>query len=84
MIAYYNFLEHDLFKETQQVAYKHLVGEYDTVSGYALWLACKIIKDQNIPGILKLNQKKTSEIKHVLLYNQYLGENHSFILLRKI
>jgi len=81
---FYNSLEHDLFKETQQLAYKHLVGEYNTVSGYALWLACKIIKDQTIPDILKLNLKKTSEIKHVLLYNQYLGENHSFILLRKI
>jgi len=80
---FYDRLENDLFKETQQLAYKHLVGEYDTVSGYALWLACKIIKNQSIPKFLKINKKNPSEINYILLYNQYLGENHSFILLKK-
>jgi len=81
--VYYSALKENVFKETPQLVYKHLVGDYDTVSGYALWLACKILKLQTIPEVLKVNKKNPEQIKYVLLYNQYLGENHSFILLKK-
>lgn len=81
--CFYNELSSGLFKKTQQVYYKHLCGEFYTASSFAVWLASKILKTQKLPEAIKLNQIKASNYKTILLYNQYRGENHSFILIRK-
>jgi len=80
--SFYEILMNDLFKNTQQAYYKHLCGEFNTASSFGFWLASKIIKTQTIPDVVKLNTIGTQNIKHVLLYNQYRGENHSFTLLK--
>ncbi len=81
--GYYNQLSEGIFSKTQQVYYKHLVGENNTVSAFGLWLASKILKTQTIPEIVKINEIKSSEVKTVLCYNQYRGQNHSLLLLKK-
>lgn len=81
--SFYNELSSQLFKNTQQVYYKHLCGEFMTASSFGVWLASKILKTQKLPEIVKLNDFKDSNFKTILLYNQYRGENHSFTLLRK-
>ena len=78
---FYHFLQNGIFREKAQVGYKHLVGDYDTVSGYAMWLGCKILKRKEVPKILMLNEQPAQKLNKILLYNQYLGENHSLILL---
>lgn len=78
---YYKNLQQNLFKSTAQLAYKHLVGDYDTVSGFAIYSACKILKSGRIPSILQQNTAKPNKLKHILIYNQYLGRDHSLILL---
>lgn len=80
---YYDTLRNHLFKDTPQAYYKHLSGEFDTASGFAFWLANKIIKTQTIPEAVRLNQKSKPTIETVLLYNQYRGENHSLTILRR-
>jgi len=77
----YKDLQESILKNTQQIAYKHLSGEYNTASAFGFWIACKILKEQSISENLKLNDLEKSSIKNVLLYNQYRGENHSFTLL---
>lgn len=79
---FYKILMNDFFKNTQQAYYKHLCGEFNTASSFGFWLASKIIKTQTIPDVVKLNSIGTQNIKHVLLYNQYRGENHSFTVLK--
>ncbi|WP_339713625.1 beta-ketoacyl synthase N-terminal-like domain-containing protein [uncultured Kriegella sp.] len=79
--SWYHELSKGLFKNTAQVAFKHLCGEFYTASGFGTWLAAKMIKTQKIPEIVKLNKETTTQINTVLLYNQYRGENHSFTLL---
>lgn len=81
--VYYNELSYGMFKSTQQVYYKHLCGEFYTASSFGVWLASKILKTQKLPEAVKLNNIKALNYKTILLYNQYRGENHSFILLRK-
>ena len=81
--GYYDELTQNTFKNTQQAYYKHLCGEFHTASGFGLWLASKLLKTQTLPEVVKLNHIKDTDFKYVLLYNQYLGENHSFILLSK-
>lgn len=78
---FYAQLQDGIFRNKTQLGYKHLVGDYNTVSGYALWLACNILKSGEIPEILKLNAVPVEAPKNILIYNQYLGENHSIILL---
>lgn len=80
---YYTVLGSTIFKSIPQLAYKHLSGEFDTASGFALWLANKILKNQTVPEILELNSIKASSPKRILIYNQYRGKNHSLVLLEK-
>lgn len=80
---YYSELTNGAFKNTQQVVYKHLSGEYNTVSAFGFWLGAKILKTQQIPSAVALNTIKTNGLELVLLYNQYRGKNHSFTLLRR-
>lgn len=80
---YYKTLSENCFKNTQQVYYKHLSGEYNTSSAFGLWVGAKILKTQQIPDILKINFIEKKAIKTVLLYNQYKGIDHSFTLICK-
>ncbi len=77
----YSYLQDSIFKNIQQLYYKHLSGEYNSVSAFGMWTACHILKKQEIPDILKLNDQANFPLKNILLYNQYRGENHSFTLL---
>jgi len=81
--GYYNDLSTGIFKETPQAYYKHLSGEFDTATGFAFWLGAKVLKTQSIPEVVKLNQLEASNPQTILIYNQYRGENHSLVLLRK-
>ncbi len=81
--VYYSELSRALFPQTQQLYYKHLVGENNTVSAFGVWLASKILKTQRIPDIVKMKGKASEKIETVLCYNQYRGQNHSLVLLKK-
>lgn len=81
--SYYTDLSENLFSNTQQLYYKHLSGEFNTASSFGIWLAAKVLKTQQLPKAVKLNDVKTDQFEYVLLYNQYRGENHSLTLLRK-
>lgn len=78
---FYSKFQQSMFKNTQQLYYKHLSGEYNTAAAFGLWLASNICKTKEIPVLTKLNEMPTNGIKHVLLYNQFRGENHSFTLI---
>lgn len=80
---YYTRLQEGVFSETLQLAYKHLVGEYNTASGYAIWLASEIFRRNEIPKIFRLNEEVIQAPEKILLYNQYQGRNHSLILLSR-
>lgn len=80
---YYDALASGMFRATPQVYYKHLSGEFDTASGFALWLGAKILREQKVPKAVMLNHIVVTAPKTVLLYNQSRGENHSLTLLRK-
>lgn len=80
---YYKILSENSFKNTPQVYYKQLSGEYNTASAFGLWVGAKIIKTQEIPEIISVNKMKKSAYKTILLYNQYKGIDHSFTLISK-
>lgn len=70
-----------LEKETCAASFKNLCGEYYTASAFATWVAVKLIQKQRLPDIIKISKNSPKQIKHVLIINQYIGVNYSFILL---
>ena len=80
---YYEQLSNSLLTNTPQAYYKHLSGEYDTATGFAFWLANKILKTQTVPDSVQLNTIKPAKLQTILVYNQYRGENHSLTLIQK-
>ena len=81
---YYDALANGPFKETTQIYFKHLSGEFDTASGFGFWLGNKILKHQTVPEAVRLNSVVSDSMETLLIYNQYRGMNHSLTLLRKV
>ncbi len=77
----YQTLQDSTFKTSPQLHYKHLCGEFFTASAFGFWAATKIIKQQHIPEVLKLNSLEKPSYKNILLYNQFKGQQHSLTLL---
>ncbi|MDO3426175.1 beta-ketoacyl synthase N-terminal-like domain-containing protein [Chryseobacterium sp. APV1] len=73
----------DLFENSALLYYKHLSGEFNTASGFSTFMACHILKNQEIPEVMMINDLKKEEIKNILLYNHLGGNDHSLVLLRK-
>lgn len=81
-----DFWYHDLMKSIPNASvysYKNLVGEHPTSVGFATWLAANILNGKNVPpeAIYK-NGNRTPQ--NILIYNNYLGVQHGFILLKNI
>jgi 3-oxoacyl-[acyl-carrier-protein] synthase II len=73
-----------LFQQIPEVRFKHLCGEYCTAASFGLWLAMSIVKKQQIPPVVQFNRASPSfPVKNVLLVNQYMGRNYSFILMQQ-
>ncbi|MDR6372728.1 3-oxoacyl-(acyl-carrier-protein) synthase [Chryseobacterium bernardetii] len=73
----------DIFPDSAQLYYKHLSGEFNTASGFSTFIACHILKEQQIPEVMMINAEKKESIKNVLLYNHLAGDDHSLVLLEK-
>ncbi|HEY9044421.1 MAG TPA: beta-ketoacyl synthase N-terminal-like domain-containing protein [Ohtaekwangia sp.] len=72
-----------LFPQSTVGRYKHLCGEHPVASAFAFWLGVKILQEQTIPGaILMPGVQAASAPENILIYNQYGGTHHSFILLK--
>jgi 3-oxoacyl-(acyl-carrier-protein) synthase len=63
--------------------YKHLCGEYHTATGFGLYVAANILKNQAYPEILKLTPGNPQRLKNILVYNHFRDVNHSFMLVQR-
>ena len=77
----YHDLEDKLFINNNTAWFKHLSGEYDTASAFAMWIAAKVLKSGSIPDTILRNKKGSFQGKPVLIYNQFRNVNHSLVLL---
>ncbi|REC63323.1 3-oxoacyl-ACP synthase [Chryseobacterium pennae] len=73
----------DLFQDSALLYYKHLSGEFNTASGFSTFIACHILKDQQIPEVMMINTERKEKVKNILLYNHLAGSDHSLVLLEK-
>lgn len=79
----YHHLMQDKFQGLSIAWYKHLCGEYDTASSFALWLGSQVLKNQEVPDCMILSDAKPAGIQHVLIYNHLRGNNHALYLLKQ-
>ncbi len=73
----------ELFPNSALLYYKHLSGEFNTASGFSIFMACHILKKQEIPEVMMINSVEKSQMKNILLYNHLAGTDHSLVLLDK-
>lgn len=73
----------EVVKHMPVIRFKHLTGEYPTAASFALWLAAYFLNTKKIPYHFYKNKNRTSSIQHMILYNQYHGKQHSFMLISK-
>ncbi|MEO6347113.1 MAG: 3-oxoacyl-ACP synthase, partial [Aquaticitalea sp.] len=78
---YYDEFRADFSKEIVTIDYKKFCGEFYTASAFGLFLGYTILKSQIVPQGLTRNKLSNRPLKTLLLYNQYKGRDHSFILL---
>jgi len=84
LTPYYEQIE-SLFPESIPVArYKHLCGEYFTSSSFACWLSTEIFKNKQFPPDILKKGKVIKPIRRILIYNNFRGLQHAFILLEDV
>ncbi|GEN75881.1 beta-ketoacyl synthase N-terminal-like domain-containing protein [Chryseobacterium hagamense] len=74
----------DRFTDSVLLYYKHLSGEFNTASGFSTFMACRILKKQEIPEVMRINEVKKEGVKNILLYNHLGGNDHSLALLERV
>ncbi len=79
--TYYHQVKDMIFDNHVHGYYKHYCGEYDTSASFGVWMATRIIKQNDVPENVILGKRKKDKINNVLLYNQENNKNHSFIVL---
>lgn len=63
--------------------YKHLVGQFDSCSAFALIVAAYVATMQTVDPILHWEAPSAKRpIRNILLYNHYKGRDHSLLLVR--
>ncbi len=70
------------FNNTNIFTYKNLVGEYPTSSAFALYFSNALCEGKEAPKESIVKQDK--EVKNILIYNHYKGEQHGLILVSKV
>lgn len=81
---YYTAVAQLLDSNTTTAHYKHATGEFQTSTAIATWLICQMLKTQHIPQHFIKHQGKHTALKNVVLYNNYKGTEHSFVLVQAV
>ncbi len=80
-LPFYTACESVLVDDTPVVRYKHIIGDYATASATGLWYACQVLQSQILPQhMFKISSTK-KESRNILMYNNFKGRQHSFILI---
>jgi hypothetical protein len=84
LLVYFDMVESFMDKSVVVARFKHLCGEYCTASSFACWLSMQIFETGTIPDLLIKKIGTTKPIQRILIYNNYRGTQHSFILISKV
>jgi len=78
---YYENLLDCLDAGTTVACFKHLSGDFDTAPVFALWLACVVAKNQEVPARLIWRKGISRGTRNILIYNNWHGLHHSWFVV---
>jgi 3-oxoacyl-[acyl-carrier-protein] synthase II len=78
---YYQTLLQSFSKDTPVLIFKNFCGEYETATGFGLWLLFQYLNGVELPSQAWLHNPPVMPVKRILLYNHYRGINHNFMIL---
>jgi hypothetical protein len=82
-VEFYRGVESMLSTEIGVARFKHMTGEFQTVSALALWLACHFA-ETGLVAAHALKRNSVKPIQRILIYNNYHAAQHSFMLVEKV
>jgi len=83
LLKYYNACESLMSEETTVARFKHAFGEFQTVTALALWLSANVLQTQKIAQHF-IKKNSATEFNRILIYNNYQGMQHSFMLVERV
>jgi 3-oxoacyl-(acyl-carrier-protein) synthase len=83
-IPFYTACESLLNADAAVVRFKHLCGEYATASAIGLWFACQVLQNQVIQPHMIKKDSTNKKYRNILMYNNFKGYQHSFILVSTV
>lgn len=81
--AFYKACESKINDPVSVLRFKHMTGEFATVTALAVWLACEIVQSGRIPTHM-VKRSGSGGTKRIVIYNCHKQEQHSFILLQAV
>lgn len=82
-IKFYTDCEELMETHTAIIRFKHLSGDVPTSTAFGLWLACHVLQKNDLPAHMIKKPFAGSPCNTILLYNNYKGLQHSFMLIQK-
>ncbi|MCF8460323.1 MAG: beta-ketoacyl synthase chain length factor [Flavobacteriales bacterium] len=79
---WYHGFAKDLFPQTGILSFKNLFGETPSASAFATWFAAQLVSGKPVPE-MTFQRWSSRELKTILIYNHYQGNQHGFVLVRK-
>ena len=84
LLKFYTGCEGMLSRDVPIARFKHMTGEYQTASAVALWIACYLLQNHDLPIHMVKRGPVHRGFRNILIYNNYKGVQHSFMLLSKV
>ncbi len=83
LLPFYLSCEKEVGPQATVLRFKHMSGEYPTATSFGCWIAAYILQQQAVPGhMVKYPGIIPGSFRNILLYNNFKGSQHSFILLQ--
>lgn len=79
-LEYYTTCE-SLMNDAAIARFKHMTGDYASVSAIALWLACYMLQNKTLPKHMMKYEKRLKPFRKILIYNTYRRSQHSFFIV---
>jgi hypothetical protein len=81
---FFEIVESNMHESVSVARFKHFSGEYCTASSFACWLAIQIFQTGTIPPLLIKKTGSAKPCRRILIYNNYRGVQHAFILVSAV
>lgn len=73
-------IQNSMFMSNYVTYYKHLTGDFQSSTGFALWFAVNALKNNKTPDFVSILNLKPSKIKNVLIYNHFFNHHSLFLI----